>query len=74
MHKGQMIGTCILIQSMCIFFIFIRIMFFLFFIFCVFFFAPFYILTSVTIQLDHVCFVFFTPPRVLAFVIEVWLC
>jgi hypothetical protein len=39
-----------------------------------YFFAPFYILTFVTIQHDHVCSVFLTHPCVLAFVIEVWLC
>jgi hypothetical protein len=73
MHKGQMIGTCILIQNMCIFLclIFIRNHVIFYFLLFVFFLAPFYILTFITIQPDHVCFVFFTPPCVLAFVIEV---
>lgn len=76
MHKGKMIGTCILIQSMCNFLclIFIRNHVIFYFLLFVFLFAPLYILTFVTIQPNHVCFVFFIPPCVLAFVIEVWLC
>jgi hypothetical protein len=76
MHKGKMIGTYILIQSMCNFLclIFIRNHVIFYSLLFVFLFSPFYILTFVKILPNHVCLVFFTPSCVLAFVIKIWLC